>query len=389
MSGVVEIADSDCSRQPARAALLDAALDRIRAGRRCHSAVAQIRALLPIAPARAAWLLLELAETDLRDKVARAGLAVAEAAARLARLPRIASADELPGYTIDDLLDLACAMCLLDPAERRRLDHAWERGRAVEPDEDAFLACIDLVLAREPVSPLRDITLEMILEALPGSAWTKELILNFASAPDQAQIQIENFLMQVIGDDSRPAPIRDAALIGLRILNAAARRSVQSRIGDVFKTQLRRRLGTLPDMRISAAIGIAPYLTESRIRLFFAHFLHDAQQPEAAMRDEALTSFLDEFHALGGLAAVQPELRSKLVLWMVRGYVGAPDRPGRGGEAEPPLFARIERLFRDAAGLVAEDFEAAAASDVVRAAAQDEAAARRLDALCRLVRDGA
>lgn len=389
MPDVLETADSGCARQPVPRARLDAALDRIRAGWRCHPAVEQIRALLPTAPERAMRLLRELAETDLRDKAARAGPAVAEAAARLARLPRIAAVDELRSYAIDDLLDLACAMGLLDRAERRRLDRAWSSGRATAPDEDAFLACIDLVLAREPVAPLRGITLDMVMAALPGSGWTKELILNFASAPDQAQIQIENLLMQLVGDDSRPAPIRDAALTGLRILNAAARRSARSRIADGFKTQLCRRLGTLPDMRISAAIGIAPYLTEARIRRFFARYIHDAQQPEAALRDEALISFLDEFHALGGLAGVQPALRSKLMLWMVRGYVGAPDRPGRAGAAAPPLFARIERLFRDATGLVAEDFEAAATSDVVSAAALDEAAAGRLDRLRHLVRDGA
>ena len=107
------------------------------------------------------------------------------------------------------------------------------------------------------------------------------------------------------------------------------------------------------------------------------------------MRDEALMSFLDEFHGLGGLAAIQPALRSKLVFWMVRGYVGSPDRPGLGSDAEPPLFARIESLFRAATGLITEDFEAAAASDVVSAAAQDEVAARRLDRLCHLVRDKA
>ena len=51
MSGVLETADSDCPRRPARPALFEAALDRIRAGWRSHPAVAQIRALLPIAPA--------------------------------------------------------------------------------------------------------------------------------------------------------------------------------------------------------------------------------------------------------------------------------------------------------------------------------------------------
>ena len=55
-----------------------------------------------------------------------------------------------------------------------RLQQRWRDVR----QRDSFIH----VLAREPVSPLRDVTLEMIREALPGAAWTRELILNFASA---------------------------------------------------------------------------------------------------------------------------------------------------------------------------------------------------------------
>jgi hypothetical protein len=87
--------------------------------------------------------------------------------------------------------------------------------------------------------------------------------------------------------------------------------------------------------------------------------------------------------------SVPPEIRAKIVLWMVRCFIGEPGGYGRG--LNRPVFysnaaaPRINEAFKSAGPLIASDFEAASSDKVVNAAASDKHIARRLEMLRDLV----
>lgn len=153
---------------------------------------------------------------------------------------------------------------------------------------------------------------------------------------------------------------------------------------------LKSKAADLADMKIAAAAGITPYLKQSKVKQFFTEF-HD-QLTRVGFRwtsHDQHGKLLDDFEDVGGLEAAPPELRAKIVLWMVRCYIGEPGGYGMGYNR--PVFysnvaaPRIKRFFAQVGALIEADLELASKDKLVKAAVSDKHIARRLDTLRDLV----
>src|SRR5258708_9575173 len=92
-----------------------------------------------------------------------------------------------------------------------------------------------------------------------------------------------------------------------------------------MQEKLQAKPADLADMKIAAAAGITPYLKQSKVKQFFSDFLD--RLAKAGYRwtsHEQHRKLLDDFEDVGGLDAVPPDIRSKIVLWMLRCYIGEP-----------------------------------------------------------------
>ena len=89
------------------------------------------------------------------------------------------------------------------------------------------------------------------------------------------------------------------------------------------------------------------------------------------------------------LEAVPSEIRSKIVLWMVRCYIGEPGGYGRG-YTRPVFYSdvaalRIKDAFLKGRSIIEGDVEAASNDRLVKAAVTNKHIARRFETLRDLV----
>ncbi len=378
----------------------DHLLAQIRPEWQAKSLIARVKALLPVDPSSACQRLLNAAIHDLREKIIIAGLDVAQEAARLNGLPQANKPEGIHEYSTTHTLDLAYHMGLISRPEWRRLKRAYDIRKDLEHEDDqyeanvedcvyVFRTCIDIVLSRDPISPVRVTDVKEIIESPDNITLSAELIDDFEGAPDQRQLEIGKFLISVARNANKPDIVRQNAVEALRSLNPLLRKSSRVLVGQYMQEILKGKPIGLADMKIAAAAGITAYLKKSRLKEFFEE-LHRkfvrvgfrwTSHPEHR-------ELLEEFEDVGGLKAVPPGVRAKIVLW-VRCYIGEPGGYGMG--TNRPVFysdaaaLRIRESFRAASTVIEGDLEAAVKDKLVKAAISDKHIARRLETLRDLV----
>jgi hypothetical protein len=380
---------------------VDTVLGQIRPAWQAKSLIKRVKDLLAVDPSSACQRLLNAAIHDLREKIVIAGLDVAQEAASLNGLPPVKKAEEVHEYSTSNTLDLAYHMGLISRPEWRRLKRAYDIRKDLEHEDDqyeagvedlvyVFRTCIEIVLSRDPISPVRVVDVKDIIESPKAVSLSKEVLEDFGSAPDKRQLEICKFLISVAGDDKKPDIVRQNAIEALRSLRSILRKSAGAQVGQYMQEILKGKPADLAVMKIAAAAGITPYLKQAKVREFFNEYFDRFSQ--AGFRwtsHEQHGKLLEDFEDVGGLEAVPPEIRVKIVLWMVRCFIGEPGGYGMGHNR--PVFysnvaaPRIREAFAQASALIEDDVEAASKDKLVKAAVSDKHIARRLEMLRDLV----
>ena len=145
---------------------VDAVLGQIRSEWQAKALITRVKTLLPVDPSSACQRLLNAAIHDLREKIVIAGLDVAREAATTNRLPIVSKPEDVQEYSVTHTLDLAYHMGLISRPEWRRLKRAYDIRKDLEHEDDqyeagiedcvyVFRTCIEIVLSRDPISPVR------------------------------------------------------------------------------------------------------------------------------------------------------------------------------------------------------------------------------------------
>jgi hypothetical protein len=380
---------------------VDSLLAEIRPAWQAKSLINRVKDLLPVDPSSACQRLLNAAIHDLREKIIIAGLDVAQEAASLNGLPQAKKPEDIHEYSTTHTLDLAYHMGLINRPEWRRLKRAYDIRKDLEHEDDqyeagvedcvyVFRTCIEIVLSRDPISPVRVADVKDIIETPKNVALSTEMLEDFSSAPDKRQLEICKFLIGISRDSKKPDIVRQNAIEALRSLRSIVRKSAGAQIGQFMQELLKGKPADLADMKVAAAAGITPYLKQGRVKQFFDQF--HAELVKVGYRwtsHDEHRKLLDDFEDVGGLEAVPQEIRFQIVLWMVRCYIGEPGGYGMG--VSRPVFysnvaaPRIKQAFEAAGSLIASDIEGASKDNIVKAAVTDKHIARRLEVLRDLV----
>ena len=380
---------------------IDDVLAQIRPEWQSKSLIQRVKSLLGVDPSSACQRLLNAAIHDLREKVIIAGLDVAQEAATQNSLPQVKKPEDVHEYSTTYTLDLAYHMGLISRPEWRRLKRAYDIRKDLEHEDDQYEAsiedcvyifrtCIDVVLSRDPISPVRVTDIKDIIESPNKVALSKELLNDFEGAPDKRQLEIGKLLISFARDEKKPDIVRQNALEALRSLNQKIHKSTRPQLGQHMQDLLKGKPTDLAEMKIAAAAGLTPYLKQARVKQFFEEFY--VKFEKASYRwtgHEAHRKLFDDLDDIGSLDVIPPDIRSKFVLWMVRCYIGEPGGYGMGinrsvffsNVAAP----RIKETFGKAGTSIANDFEAAAKDKLVKAATSDKHIARRMETLRDLV----
>jgi hypothetical protein len=372
-------------------------LAQIRPNWQAKSLIERVRVILPVDPSSACQRLLNAAIHDLRDKIIIAGLDVAQEAASLNKLPQAVKAEDIHDYSTTNTLDISYHMGLISRPEWRRLKRAYEIRKDLEHEDDqyeagvedcvyVFRTCIEIILSRDPIAPVRVVDVKDIIESPTKVKLSGEVINDFEGAPDKRQLEIDKFLISTARDDKKPDIVRQNAVEALRSLSVVVRKSAQAQVGQYMQEMLKGKQINISDMKIAFAAGVAAYLKQSRLAQFFEEFNAKLIKVGHSWNSYGQHGALfDDFEDVGGLQVVPQEIRVKIVLWMVRCYLGEPGGYGMG--INRPVFysnvaaPRIEALFKAAGKLIADDVEDAAGSPVVKAAVTDKHIARRFERL--------
>lgn len=376
-------------------------LGQIRPSWQAKSLITRVKTLLPVDPSSACQRLLNAAIHDLRDKIVIAGLDVAQEAASLNKLPSASKAEDIQEYSTTHTLDLAYHMGLINRPEWRRLKRTYEIRKDLEHEDDqyeagvedcvyVFRTCIEIVLSRDPISPVRVVDVKGIVETPAKVSISKEIISDFESAPDKRQLEIMKFLISASRDSKNTDIVRQNCVEALRVFRSVIRKSSQAQVGQFMQEFLKSKPIETADMKIAAAAGLTPYLKQAKVNQYFTELLERLNGIGHSWQNyEQHGKILDEFEDVGGLTAVPPATRGSIVLWLVRCYLGEPGGYGMGIN-RPVFFSNtaaplIEKLLRDAGELVSGEVEAAATQQIVKAAIADKHISRRLEKLRDLV----
>ena len=110
-------------------------------------------------------------------------------------------------------------MGLISRPEWRRLKRAYDIRKDLEHEDDqyeagvedcvyVFRTCIEIVLSRDPIAPVKVTDVKDIIESPGHVSLSKELLEDFQGAPDKRQLEICKFLINVARDDQKPDIVR-------------------------------------------------------------------------------------------------------------------------------------------------------------------------------------
>jgi hypothetical protein len=178
----------------------NALLAKIRPEWRAKALIERVKVLLPVDPSSACQRLLNAAIHDLRAKIIIAGLDVAQEAAGLNGLPQAKKPEEIQEYSTTHTLDLAYHMGLINRPEWRRLKRAYDIRKDLEHEDDQYEAgvedcvyvfhtCVEIVLSRDPISPVRVVDVKANIESPKAVALHREMLDDFKGAPDTRQVE--------------------------------------------------------------------------------------------------------------------------------------------------------------------------------------------------------
>lgn len=385
------------SGQMVAASGADTLLAEIRAEWRAKDLITRVERLLPVDPSSACQRLLNAAIHDLRDKIIIAGLDVAEAAAELNRLPTIKKAEDVFDLSTTYTLDLAYRMGIISRPDWRRLKRAYDIRKDLEHEDDqyeagiedcvyVFRTCIEIVLSKDPIAPLKVIEVKDIIESPSHVTLSSDTVSDYESAPDLRQVEIYKLLVSTAGDSKKPDIVRQNAIEALRALRPNTRKAGLAEIGSHIQEKLKTRDVKTEDMKIAAAGGFSAYLKQSKVKDYLNGFVREIKNIGYDWRKyEEHRKIFDDLEDIGGVEVFPKGPRSDLIEWMVLCYIGEPGGYGMGSQR--PVFysnsaaPKIERIFKELGNEISDELEAAAKTKFVKAAITNPHIARRLEKL--------
>jgi len=325
-------------------------MEMIRPEWRARSLVERVQRLLTADPGSACQRLLNAAVHDLRQKIIIAGLDIAQQAATQGRFPPINKAEDAESYPTDKLLDLAYGMGILSRPEWRRLKRCYDIRRDLEHEDDEYEAtledcvyifktCIEVVLSKDPVQLLRVVDVKSVVEQAAPFFPQKELLDDFAAAPEPRQLEILKFLIASALKEDNADIVKQNSAEMLKHLHDSVRPGAKLDLAKHVQERIGRVGLTLELCRIAHAAGVFPYLKESSRSDLFLGFIERLEK--VGYKWNKFTEHqapLEEIEDVGGLVSCPDGLvLQRLLRWMTMCYVGS-----SGGRTR---YGHVRRVF--------------------------------------------
>lgn len=379
-------------------------LAQVRPSWQSKGLIERVRRLLPVDPSSACQRIFNAAIHDLREKVVTAGLDIAGRSAQEHRLPTVEKPEDIDGYPTAKLIDLCYYIGLLSRPEWRRISRAYEIRRDLEHEDNeyeagvedciyVFGACVQAVLAKDPIQLPRVVDVKQIVQEPHPVTPDAQLVEDYTASPSVRQEEIMRFLVSVSLDPDQPDVVRQNSYNVLQVLSPKTRDQVRISIASELQDQIGRNPITQVQARVANAAGAMPYLRKAQRVSFFdgcyARMEQSGHHWQAHASHGELLTLLGE---VGGLAMIPDPVCDKIVKWLVLAYIGEPGGYGTWGRNRRVFYSNtaaplVADLIREAEEHARERIAALREDRDVKKALADEYVARRFEALVDMTED--
>lgn len=368
-----------------------------------RSLIQRVNRILPVDPSSACQRLFNAALHDLREKVVVAGLDIAAEAASVHKLPPVQKQEDVEDYSPSKLIDLCYRMGLLSRPEWRRMHRCYDIRRDLEHEDDEYEAqledcvyifktCIEVVLSRDPVNPLRVTEVKEIVESREDLAPSSELLEDYRNAPEPRQEAICKYLVSTALSRKDADLVRQKCVEMLRHIEPLTHNPVRLGIAAVIQERMGRSGLDLAHAKVAHAIGSMPYLKQRQLFDFYKRYIDKMQKVGHRWKAHAEHGvLLEDLEDVGGLNNCPEQLLDEILTWMILAYVGEPGGYGMG--IHRPVFYSnsaapfIRRLVKGSPPKVKKGLVGAAKKRAVQEALVTKHIGRRLEELLDLAEE--
>lgn len=373
-------------------------LEQIRPAWKAKSLIARVQRLVVVDPSSACQRLLNAAIHDLREKVVVAGIDIAREAAKQYKLPPVESPEDMESYSTAKTIDLAYRMGLLSRPEWRRVSRCYEIRRDLEHEDDEYEAgvedcvyifktCVEVILARDPIHLLKVIDVKDIIEESEPVTPSESLVGDFAGAPQPRQFEILKFLMSIALDKDKSDIVQQNAFSMLKSLEPHVLKPVTLEVAQHLQDKLGRSKLERRHVRVAIAGGALPYLRQNQLKDFYLEVLAQMEQVGtywAAHNQHG--ELLRSFREVGGLQFCPEDVRKKILLWLVKTFIGTPGGRTSYGNVRNVFYSNtaspvIREIISEAGPIIRQELHELQNHGEVTALTADKHIARRMETL--------
>ena len=317
-------------------------LAQVRPEWKAKNLIKRVERLLPVDPSSACQRLFNASIHDLKEKIVVAGLDIAEVAAKQHKLPSLSKSEDVENYSTLRTIDLAYRMGLLSRPEWRRLLRVYDIRKDLEHEDDEYEAgvedcvyifktCVDVVLSKDPVQPIKLTDIKEIVEQSSPSTLTDAVLEDFEHAPEPRQHEIYKFLIGVSLDPKQPDIVRQNCYNVLYTLSKIVQKTVLLSTSREMVERIRRKIPEPAQIRVAWAAGILPYLKKAQLKDFYQYYLDQMNQTSYHWKSHSSHGeLLRNLEEVGGLDHCPDDLLNEYLEWLVLCYIGEPGGYGMG-----------------------------------------------------------
>jgi len=221
------------------------------------------------------------------------------------------------------------------------------------------------------------------------------LVEDFGHAPAPRQEEILKFLISGSLNKELSEIVQQNATNALAALAPHVQNAVRLSISGHFQERIGRAGLEIPLARVAHNAGVLPYLKHAHLVECFESFLAQMRKVGTSWRAHTEHGeLLRSFKELGGLSTCPLEVRPKILMWLVRTYVGEPGGMTRYGHVREVFYSdtaapHVRDLVQDAAAIIADELRALAKDRDIALLCRNQHIARRFEALLDLIERGA
>lgn len=318
-----------------------------------YNRLEKIAAILLVDPGMAAQKMFNVGIAELKIKIKTWGLKEISEIAVQKGLPKIATEEELMSYKTRDIIKLSGVLGILNPANKSRLDMAYDMRNLIEhedshyeaTDEEVqfiFKVVIDYILSIEVIEPVSVSEIQDLINSAEQVTKIDETLTEkFESSAVFRQVQVLERLINVALDIEKADIVRANAYNLIIIFRNYVKTEARMNLVEMFITAPKTKKEFNPQTaKVYDAIGILAYVSKASMRGLYNELIVEMEKTNVYWDHyPAHVRILSKFEGIGYFKYCPENLLMRALTWMAELYIGTPGNYGHYGRNRSVFYS--------------------------------------------------